>query len=115
MALFLQVFGWIIEVLETREVKLRKICKPAHLCWKCLDSLITTEVEQVKCREGANAQRHTLEQIVGQIKGADHWSNNIKWQIVELIIREIENCEARGPLCSIWDFFKCVVGEIKFS
>ena len=69
----------------------------------------------MKCGEGANAERHIAEQILGQIEGADGWSNNIERQVGELVVGEIENCEARGPLCYVWDLGELVVGEIELS
>ena len=65
--------------------------------------------------EGTNAERHTAEQIPGQIEGADGWSNDIEWEVVELVAGEIENYEARRPLCHIWDISELVVGEIELS
>ena len=62
----------------------------------------------MKSDEGANAERHVAELILGQIEGADDWSYNVDWQVTEIVIREIKNCEARGPLCHIWDISELV-------
>ena len=69
----------------------------------------------MECGERANAERHIAEEISGQIEGADGWSDDIEWQVVELVAGEIENCEARRPLCHIWDLGELVVGEIELS
>ena len=69
----------------------------------------------MKCGEGANAEGHIAEQILGQIEGADGRSNSAEWQVCELVVREIENCEQRRPLCYIWDLIELVIGEIKLS
>ena len=69
----------------------------------------------MKGGEGANAERHIAEEILGQIEGADGWSIDVKRQVIELVAGEIENCEARRPLCHIWDFCESVVGEIELS
>ena len=69
----------------------------------------------MKCGEGANTERHIAEQILGQIEGADGRSNSVKWQVIELVVGEIENREARGPLCYVWDLGELVVGEIQLS
>ena len=61
----------------------------------------------MKSGEGANTERHIAELILGQIEGVDGWSYNVEWQVVELVIREIKNREAGGPLCHIWD-----IGEL---
>ncbi|MCG8624360.1 MAG: hypothetical protein MJE68_20495, partial [Proteobacteria bacterium] len=60
-----------------------------------------------------NAKRHIAEFILGQVEGADGRSDNIEWQVVELVVGEIENREARGPLCYIGDLGKPVVGKIE--
>ena len=65
--------------------------------------------------KGAYAERHIAEEILGQIEGADGWSDDIEWQVDELVAGEIENCEARRPLCHIWDLGELVVGEIELS
>ena len=69
----------------------------------------------MKCGEGANAKRHIAEQILGQVEGADGWSDDIGWQVFEQVVGEIKNHEARGPLCYIGDLGKPVVGEIELS
>ena len=56
-----------------------------------------------------------MEQILGQIEGVDGLSDNIQWQLVELIVGEIKNREVRRPLCHIWDLGELVVGEIELS
>ena len=61
----------------------------------------------MKSGEGANAEGHIAELILGQIEGADGRSYNVEWQVIELVIREIENREAGGPLCHIRD-----IGEL---
>ena len=57
----------------------------------------------MKGGEGANAERHSAEQIVGQVEGADGWSDNVEWQVFELVVGKIEYREARRPLCHFWD------------
>ena len=94
---------------------MREVGKSSHLSRKCQDVRIFAKSERVKCGEGANAERHIAELILGQVEGADGWSNNIEWQVVELVVGEIENREARGPLCYIGDLGKPVVGEIELS
>ena len=113
--LFLQVLRWIFEVFDTRKVKVREVVKSSHLSRKRPDVRIIAENERVKCGEGTNAERHIAEQILSQVEGADGWSNDIEWQVVELVAGEIENCEARGPLCYIRDFGKPIAGEIELS
>ena len=92
---------------------MREVGKSSHLSRKRPDVRIITESEQAKCGEGANAERHTAELILGQVEGANGWSNDIEWQAIELIIGEIKNCEVRGPLCYNGDLGKPVVGEIE--
>ena len=113
--LFLQVFRWIFEVLETSQIEVREVGKSSHLNRKRQDVRIIAENERVKCGERANAERHIAEQILGQVEGADGWSNDIEWQIIELVVGEIKNGEARGPLCYIGNLGKPVVGEIELS
>ena len=43
----------------------------------------------MECGEGANAERHIVEQILRQIEGADRRSNNVVWQVGELVLGEI--------------------------
>ena len=69
----------------------------------------------MKCDEGANTERHIAEHIFGQIEGANGRSNSVKWQVIELVVGEIENHEARGPLYYVWDLGELVVGEIELS
>ena len=69
----------------------------------------------MECGEGANTERHIVKQILGQIERADGWSDNFEWQVGKLVIGEIENHEARGPLYYIWDLSEFVVGEIELS
>ena len=40
----------------------------------------------MKGDEGTNTERHVAELILGQIEGADGWSYNVEWQVVELVI-----------------------------
>ena len=94
---------------------MREVGKSSHLSRKRPDVRIITENERVKCGEGANTPRYIAEQILGQVEGADGWSNDIEWQIIELVVGEIKNREARGPLCYVGDLGKPVVGEIEFS
>ena len=42
------------------------------------------------------------------------WSKDIEWQVAQAVAGEIENREARGPICHIWDFGEPIVGEIEF-
>ena len=67
----------------------------------------------MKCDEGANAERHIAKQVLGQVEGTDGWSDDIEWQVVELVIGEIENREARGPFCYVRDLGKPIVGKIE--
>ena len=93
--LLLQVFRWIVKVLETSQIEAREVGKSSHLSRKCQDVRIIAESERVECGKGANAERHITEQILRQIEGADGRSDNIEWQVVELVVGEIENREAR--------------------
>ena len=113
--LLLQVFRWIIEVLESTQIEVGEVGKSSHLSRERRDVRIITENERVECGEGANTERHIVKQILGQIERADGWRDNFEWQVGELVIGEIENCEARGPLCYIWDLSEFVVGEIELS
>ena len=92
-----------------------EIGKSSHLSRERLDVWIIAESERVERGEGTNAEWYIAKQIPGQIEGADGWSNDTEWQVVELIAGKIENHKARGPLCHIWDLSELVVGQIELS
>ena len=41
--------------------------------------------------EGADAERHIAEEILGQVEGSDGWGHHVQRQVVELVVGEIEN------------------------
>ena len=58
---------------------MREVGKSSHLSRKRQDVRIIAESERVECGEGANAERHIAELILGQVEGADGWSDDIEW------------------------------------
>ena len=104
----MQVLWWIVEVLEAGQVEVREMGESSHLCRELQDLGIITEIERVQRGEGANAEWHVAEVILGQVEGTDGWSYHIVRQVLELVVGDVKNSEARRPLSHVRDFRELV-------
>ena len=86
MALLLQVLWWIVEVLEAGQVEVREIGESSHLCRERQYVGIITQIERIQRGEGANAERHITEVILGQVEGTDGRSYHTERQVLELVV-----------------------------
>ncbi len=104
---------WIVEILQPLEGESTQIPQSAHLSRQGQDVWILTDVQGVQGGEGADAQGNLPELVVAEVQGADGRRESIYRHRGELVVREVEDLQTKGPFWDVWDLHELVVGKVE--